>query len=382
MIIMSAKNELKADCLQKISMRKMTIADGCVILNKSYRTIERYLSQYKKRGISSVIHGNKGRIPSNKSPSELKNRFLKIYKDQYFDFNLVHALEKMKENENLNIPYETARRWSKEGTFLLKINRRKNSKKRPRFYRQRTSQRGILLQMDGSYHKWFGRVEYCLITVIDDATSDIYFAGFFPSETTFNCMEAIKSVLQNYGVFSAIYVDRAGTYGGGKRQLFCQFKRALEEIGINVIFANSPQAKGRVERSYRTFQDRLVPELRFKNIENVEDANNYLKDYFIPLVWRKRFCINPAIGSNGFKPLNPILDLKEIFCIKETRLIKNDHTFHYESLTYEILNPGQFSLSGQELEIRSYPDGEKKFFFQEKGLIIDEIKNGIIKIAA
>lgn len=148
-------------------------------------------------------------------------------------------------------------------------------------------QEGLLRQMDGCHHKSNGKDEWCLIAAIDDATSDIPFAEFFENgETTLNCMKVLEEIIKRKGVPKAIYTDKAGWAGGGKRTDFSQFKRACEKLGIQIIFADSPEAKGRIERTFRTFQDRLIPELRLHGFTEVRSANRYLIDEFVEKYWK------------------------------------------------------------------------------------------------
>ena len=146
---------------------------------------------------------------------------------------------------------------------------------------------GLLMQMDGSTHRWFGDKKSCLIALIDDATSEIH-AEFFDAETTLGCLKVLRDYIERRGLFKVLYVDKAGIFGGPKRCNFSQVKRACEELGIEIIFANSAQGKGRIERSFDTFQDRLVPELRLKRIKRMESANRYLQETFIPDYWENK----------------------------------------------------------------------------------------------
>ena len=161
--------------------------------------------------------------------------------------------------------------------------------------------------MDGSTHRWFGDTKSCLIAIIDDATSEVH-AQFFESETTLGCLKVLRDYIAENGLFKVLYVDRAGIFGGPKRCNFSQVKRACSELGIEIIFANSPQGKGRIERSFDTFQDRLVPELRLNDIQDMDGANRYLQDDFIPSFWRKNIEVMPRNGASEFVPLPPEFD--------------------------------------------------------------------------
>ena len=182
--------------------------------------------------------------------------------------------------------------------------------------------------MDGSPQRWFGDEKSCLIAIIDDATSDIN-AQFFPSETTEGCMKVMRAHIEKRGIFKTLYVDRADIFGGPKRSNFSQMQRACGELGIEIIFANSPQGKGRIERSFDTFQDRLVPEFRLHNITDMGNANRYLQEEFIPNYWAKNVMVQPTGLRTAFKPIPDDLDLNTICVQKEYRKIRQDHTFSY-----------------------------------------------------
>ena len=150
----------------------------------------------------------------------------------------------------------------------------------------------------------------CLIAIIDDATSDIH-AQFFSSETTEGCMKVMRAYIDKQGIFKTLYVDRAGIFGGPKRSNFSQMQRACEELGIEIIFANSPQGKGRIERPFDTFQDRLVPELRLNNITDMENASRYLQEELIPNYWAKNIMVQPTDIGIAFKPIPDDLTLSQ-----------------------------------------------------------------------
>ena len=151
--------------------------------------------------------------------------------------------------------------------------------------------------MDGSHHDWNGKNKTVLIAAIDDATSDIPWAEFFTSEDTLNCMTVVQRIIESVGIPEALYVDKAGWFGAiSKRPDFSNFVRACEEIGTKVIFANSPQAKGRIERTWNTFQDRLVPEMRLYNIKHIPEANRYMQEIFLPHYWKAKNTVLPRQG--------------------------------------------------------------------------------------
>lgn len=218
--------------------------------------------------------------------------------------------------------------------------------------------------------------QWVLIAAIDDATNEIVGAQFFLSETTFNCMEILNQVLHSHGIPYSIYVDRAGWFGGSKRAQFSEFRRACEELGTHVIFANSPQAKGRIERWFQVPQDRLTAELRSNKIKDIVTANEYLKTQFIEEYWNATKTLEPKSPISRYQPVTPSLNLKEIFTVREYRKINNDYTFRWQGKTYQIINPPG-DIKNQNAELRFYPSGESLVYFAEKRLDVTLVEETI-----
>lgn len=369
MIVMDAQTQLKVDIIAKVFQGKISIRNASKLLNKSRRTIERYLSSYNKEGLTFAIHKNKNRNPINKSSEKLKVKVQELIKKKYFDFNLTHLAEMLSKKENLNIKRETLRTWAHE---IHHVKRAKKRRQKIRKKRERMGSPGLLLQLDGSPHRWFGNKKSCLMAIIDDANSEIH-AEFFEAETTFACMKLLREVINKKGLFKALYVDRAGLYGGPKRCHFSQVKRACEELGIEIIFANSAEAKGRVERSFDTLQDRLIPELRVNKINDFKGANDYLKNQFIPNYWEKEIMIESQDNNSEYSKLPSHLNLDNILIQKEYRKIRNDHTFSFANTFYLIESDLKYSIAKQEIEIHLYPGNKFKAFFGGKELFISEI---------
>lgn len=231
---------------------------------------------------------------------------------------------------------------------------------------------GLLLQMDGSSHQWFGDKKSCLIAIVDDATSEIH-AEFFKSETTQGCLKVMRDFIEKRGVFKALYVDRAGIFAGPKRCNFSQMQRACEKLGIQIIFANSAQGKGRIERSFNTFQDRLIPELRLQNINDMQSANRYLQDIFIPEFWQKTLIVNAKNVTSEFVPIPEHLNLDDICVEKEYRKIRNDHTFSYGNKFYLIESPLKHSIAKQAIEIRKQSNGGFITYFAGRHLEVSQV---------
>ncbi len=231
----------------------------------------------------------------------------------------------------------------------------------------------MLLQMDGSTHRWFGDRKACLIALIDDATSEVH-AEFFDAETTLGCLKVLRDYIKRKGSFKALYVDRAGIFGGPKRCNFSQVKRACEELGIEIIFANYAQGKGRIERSFDTFQGRLVPELRLKRIKKMSTANEYLQECFIPEFWGKKIEVMSRNDESEYMPVPKHIDLDSVFVVKEYRKIRNDHTFSYGNKFYLIESPLRQSIAKQKIEIRSTHEDGFTAFFAGRELSVSEVR--------
>jgi transposase len=369
MITMDSKAQLTVDIVTKVAEGKMDIVNASKLLNRSRRTVERYLQKYRKQGIQFVVHQNTGKSPSNRSCDDLKRTVQRLIKEKYFDVNLTHLAELLVENESIHVKRETLRIWAHD---IHHVKRAKRRRSQVRKRRERMEAPGLLLQMDGSPHRWFGNKKSCLIAIIDDATSEIH-AEFFESETTLGCLKVLRDYIAQKGLFKVLYVDKAGIFGGPKRCNFSQVQRACSELGIQIIFANSPQGKGRIERSFDTFQDRLVPELRLNDIHDMDGANQYLQNVFIPSFWRDQIEVLPRNVETEFTPVPEHVNLDDVCLVKEYRKIRNDHTFSYGNKFYLIESPLKHSIAKQKIEIRTGHDKGFTAYFAGRQLAVSEV---------
>ena len=367
--MMDSKAQLTVDVVVKVAEGKITIVNAAKLLNKSRRTVERYLQRYQKVGIQFVVHRNTGKAPVNKTPDSLKRQVQALIKEKYFDVNLMHLAELLEANEHIVVKRETLRSWAHD---IHHVKRAKRRRAKARKRRERMGSPGLLLQMDGSPHRWFGDTKSCLIAIIDDATSEIH-AEFFKSETTIGCLKVMRDYIEKKGLFKALYVDRAGIFGGPKRCNFSQMQRACNELSIEIIFANSPQGKGRIERSFDTFQDRLVPELRLNNIKDMASANHYLQDVFIPRFWQHKVEVIAKNTDTEFTSVPAHLNLDDVCVLKEYRKIRNDHTFSYGNKFYLIESPLKHSIAKQKIEIRKTSGDGFAAYFAGRNLAISEV---------
>ena len=354
-ILMSKNSILRFQVVSDFLNNKLTRLEAAEQLDVSERTISRLAGKVEKKGLAGFIHGNKGRSPPNKYPDELCSLVMKLVNEKYYDFNMFHCLEELRKELELKISYATFRKWCH---FEQMVKHKYTTKRTRRTLRDRRRCEGMLLQMDGSPDYWVNGRKSTLIGMIDDATSEIGFAKLFKSETTLNCLEVLQEVILRKGIPMAIYTDKAGWAGGSKRVQFTQFKRACDELGIRLIFANSPEAKGRIERAWRTFQDRLIPELRVNGIINIKTANNYILNHFLPEYWNKRNTVIAKSPENKYREVSREINLEDILCLKEYRKIQRNETFSFEGVTYKITSKILGALKGREVEIRTYNTGK------------------------
>ncbi len=288
----------------------------------------------------------------------------------YYDFSLAHAVEMLALHHDLHPSYALVHTLAKTAGLG---GRRKRRPSKVRLQRERMSNQGLMLQMDGSHHDWNGRERWCLIALIDDATSEVVFARFFAGETTWACMSAMRTVIEQRGLPGYIYTDEAGWAGGGtKRPQFSQFGRAMDELGIGLIRTPIPQSKGRIERSFQTFQGRLIPEMRLYGIQSMADANRYLDQVFLPH-WRERFAVFPSSPTSRWREMPPHLNLTEILCMKTSRRVGNDHVVNFETERYKIKTDTFGSLRRKEVTVHEYEDGGVGVFYGHIALEFERI---------
>jgi transposase-like protein len=363
----SQKDQLKFEIISKLTAGLISTKVASQALNVSYRTILRYKKSFLSKGSAFLIHGNCGQRPHNAIAPEMKERIMNLITSKYFDFSVRHIWEKMRDDESdiQLVSYKTLLNWCHDKKYIKRFKKRKVKVHRAR---KRMPKTGMMLQMDGSFHKWFGNKKSCLIGAIDDANNEISYAEFFESENTLDCMRVIQKIIEKHGTFDILYTDKAGVFGGNKRQDFCQLEEACKEMGIQIIYAHTPQAKGRIERLWGTLQGRLIPEMRLANITTKKQANRFLHENFIPNQYNKKFMVTPRTDETSYKT-NFRKDLNEIFSKKDYRVIKADQSFSYNSTKYVIdAYPG--NLSNKMVQIRTYQDREIKFFWAERELSV------------
>ena len=343
-IITMSQRELKRlSVIHRVIDDVVTQIKAAEILDLGTRQVRRIEDRVIEEGDKGIIHKSRGRPSLRAFPDSIKNRVITLCKTKYEGFNPTLASEKLFEINKIKLSRETLRGWFKEKNIPYRIR-----KKRPhRNWRERKHHFGEMLQVDGSHHDWLeGRGPKCvLMGYIDDATSNV-FARLHEYEGTFPFMDSFKRYIKRYGIPCSVYIDRHSTYKSAKKQSIeeqlqnieplSHVERALKELGVTVIHANSAQAKGRVERLFRTFQDRVIKEMRLENIKTIDQANKFLARY-LP-IYNKRFRTEPAERSDLHRPLPKNVNLDKILCVKTERGLNNDSTIAYETKLYHILN--------------------------------------------
>lgn len=352
---------------------KITRKEAATILGVSERTIQRKCQKVRLSGIRGLKHGNLGRSPYNKMSTDRVKQVIHLLQEKYFDFNIAHARNMLAAKEKIFISYSSLYTWCRKYGLLGK-NRRNKRPKKTRIHRERMANEGLMLQMDGSHHRWNGKDKWCLLAAIDDATSEIPYAEFFPTETTYGCMKVLRKIIELKGIPEIIYTDYAGWSGNQKRSNFSQFKRACEELGIRVISTSSPESKGRIERAWRTFQDRLIPELRLFEIKSMKDANRYLRQTFLPEYWNQVNTFAPIKTTSRYRQLPKYTNLDNVFCYKFERIAQRNNTVSFANKTYRILNQEFGSLNKKVLTVQQYQSGQVEIYYGHIKLDIQQIK--------
>jgi transposase-like protein len=374
-IIMIRQEELKRlHVIKKVFEKAIKQGEAGEILGLSSRQIRRIMKRVKAEGDQGVVHRSRGRSSNRRTPDKVKNKVIRLYRAQYRDFGPTLACEKLLERDRIGISDETLRRWLLEAGDWKKTRKARGHRQ----WRERKSHTGEMIQMDGSHHDWFeGRGSRCvLMGYIDDATGKV-FARFYDYEGTLPAMESFKRYIKKSGLPMKVYLDKHTTYKSTAKptiqdeldnvEPLSQFERALKELGVEVIHAHSPQAKGRIERLFRTLQDRLVKEMRLRGISTMEEANQFLEDY-LPL-YNKRFSVCPKEKGNFHRPLGKGLDLNKILCIKTERTLRNDFTVAHSKKLYQI----EDRIKASKLIVHDRIDGSMVITHQGRFLRFKEI---------
>src|ERR1035437_6516424 len=337
-LTMNRKEQSRVMVLNQVESKQMALDQAAVLLKITPRQVWRLLAGYRRAGVAGLAHGNRGRKPVNALSEELKDEILQLAGAKYRGFNHTHFTEKLAEWEGIHLSRSCVRK-----TLLEKGLHSPRTRKAPRHRsrRERYPREGLLLQTDGSDHDWLeGRgPKLCLIGAIDDATSKVPYVLFQEQETTEGYMRMLQGIVLNQGIPLALYHDRHSIFEVNEGMLpsleeqlngkepQTQFGRLLDELGIESISAHSPQAKGRIERLWGTFQDRLTSELRLAGARTIEEANQVLAQ-FLP-EYNRKFAVGARDPEMAYRKVEKSFKAEEYFCLKYGRTVGADNVVRF-----------------------------------------------------
>ena len=368
-LLMSVKELRRVRVIHQVLAKEMTQGVAGVLLKLTDRQIRRLVKRVGAEGEAGLVHRSRGKPSNRQIDPRTKVKVLGLYEKQYGDFGPTLAAEKLSERQGITVSDETLRLWLLEAG----IDHFKRRKRPHRQWRERKAHRGELVQMDGSHHAWFeDRGPTCvLMAYSDDATGRVH-ARFYAYEGTIPAMDSFKRYVRRYGLPLAVYADKHTTYKSPAEPTLTeqlagqepqsQFERSLSELGVEMIHAHSPQAKGRIERLFKTFQDRLIKEMRLAGITTLEEANRFLGGY-LP-IYNRRFAIRPAQAADQHRPIPTGLDLNGILCIKTERALRNDFTVAHNRTLYQITD----NLRAQRVMVEERLDGSLRITHQGQRL--------------
>ena len=380
-IIMATPEELRRlHVIQKVLEGGLKQVEAAEILSLSCRHIRRVVKRVFGEGEGGIVHRLRGRSSNRKIPEPLRDKVIKLYRKSYQGFGPTLASEKLLERDGVRISDETLRNWLIETGDWKRVQKGKKHRQ----WRERKGHRGEMVQMDGSHHRWFeDRGDPCvLMGYIDDATGDT-FGRFYDHEGTMPAMDSFKRYIRKRGLPLKVYLDKHSTYKSTAKatieeqlegvEPLSEFERALKELGVEVSHAHSPQAKGRIERLFRTFQDRVIKEMRLRGIKTIEEGNQFLEQY-LPL-YNKRFSVCPREKDDVHRPLPRGIDLDAILCIKTERTLRNDFTVAHNHKLYQI----EEATKASKVIVQDRMDGSMRITYQGRALRFREITERPLK---
>jgi len=360
-LTMSEGEQRRVELLQLWERGELGVAELCVQMEIGERQVYRVTARYRQGGIAGVVHGLRGRASNHAFDGSLKKKVGRLYEKNYRDYGPTLLSEVLLKNHAIKVSDETLRGWL-AGKWVTRRKDRKHRKKRDR----RTAI-GAMIQFDGSDHDWFeGRHSPCTLLVAVDDASNRVFARMVASENSEDVMRTWKSYCERHGIPQSTYTDRHKVYKAEKEGHHTDVSRALESLGVKMIYARSPQAKGRVERTHRTLQDRLVKALRLKKISTIDETNRFLDEEFLDDL-NARFA-----KTEGWRDVHRPLegyDVKNIFCFQQERVVRNDHTIQFENRFIQLLDAkGGLPQPRSVVILRQWLDGTLHVFHRKQEL--------------
>jgi len=373
-VIKISQRELtRYDVLRRVLDGTISLKEACEYMGVSYRHAKRLKSR-AMYGAGGLVHGNRGRSPSNKLSAEVRESVLEMSRDVYAEFNDAHFTEELRK-QGIRVSRESVRSIRRCAGIAPK------RKRRPRKHhkcRSRKTSEGLMMLWDGSPHRWFGKENEpcCLMAAMDDATGGILAAFFCEVECSWAYLELLRRVVRRHGVPCSVYQDkhtalkRNDGYWSLEEELAgrqepTQVGLALEALGIEAIFANSPQAKGRIEKLFETLQDRLAAQMGLRGIKDIAAANAYLEEEYID-EFNSRFA-RQAEGEHRWRRLGSGVDLERICSFRYRAKVANDNAVRFCRLVFDIPpGPGGRSYAGLDVELRQLLDGSWRIYYKDK----------------
>jgi len=348
------------DVLLKAMAKKISWLSAAEIIGVTPRTMRRWRARLAEHGYDGLRDRRRGKPSQKRVPLAACEQVLELYQTRYYDFNVKHFHEKLKEEHGIQLSYTWVKRALQGAGLVARRRRRTAHRKR----RPRKEMPGIMLHIDGSKHAWFQDDRYYdLIVILDDATSEIYYAQLVEEESTVTTMAAVREVIERKGLFCSLYSDRGShffyTPKTGEpvdKGRPTQFGRALRELNIHMIAAYSPEARGRMERNYGTWQGRLPQELRLAGIRTVEEANRFLRECYIA-EFNRRFTVKAEQPGTAFRKCGR-RDLDVVFSVQTQRVVAKDNTVAIAHRWWQIQKcRWRPTLAGQTVTIHQHLDG-------------------------
>ncbi len=348
------------DVMLQAMAKKITWWQAAEILGISDRHMRRWRERYEEEGYNGLMDRRRGKPSHRRVPLATVEKVFALYREKYFDMNVQHFHEKLEAEHGIELSYTWVKQALQGAGLVARGRKRGVHRKR----RERRPLPGMLLHIDGSRHQWFQDERwYDLIVILDDATGEIYYAQLVEEESTATVMAGLKEVIERKGVFCALYSDRGSHFWltpkvGGKvdYQRRTQVGRALHELGVQMIPAYSPQARGRSERSFGTWQGRLPQELRLAGCGTMEQANQFLRGRYVA-EFNRRFQVAAAQRGNAFVPCRS-RDLNLVFSVQSERTVNRDNTVSFQNLSLQLERVGwRATLAGCQVTVHQHLDG-------------------------
>jgi transposase len=349
------------DVILKAMSKRLTWIEAAEIAGMSVRNMQRMRQRYTEHGYNGLADHRRGKLSYHRIPMATAEKVLGLYRERYFDLNVRHFHEKLREEHQIEISYSWVKK-ALQGAGLVRSQKRRGPHRRRR---PRRPLAGMLLHIDGSRHRWFQDDRwYDLVVILDDATSEIYYAQLVEEESTRTVMAGLREVIADRGLFCALYSDRGShffvTMKAGEpvdKNRLTQVGRAMKELGVQMIAAYSPQARGRSERSFGTWQGRLPQELRLAGITTVDAANRFLREHYIG-EFNAKFTVKAAQRGTAFRRCGRS-DLDWIFSVQTARVVAKDNTVTIKERSWQIdKTKFRHTLAGCTVMIHEHLDGK------------------------